>query len=69
MTNPTIPPENPPPSNTGEVARASLWRFLKPLGKSSEKGKTGMAAVKKEQLPEHATPLSKQQQQNIKGGQ
>ena len=68
MTN-KITSENVRPSNTREAAEASLWRFLKPLSKEPKPGTTGMAAVKKEQLPEHGfTSLSEQRQQNIKGG-
>ena len=62
---------SPPRSNNAlDSARKSLWDFLKPLDKNPKPGTTGVAAIKKEQLSEHnMTPLSKQQQQNIKAGQ
>lgn len=62
--------DNLRPANAREAAQNSLNSFLKPLSESPKPGTTGAAAIKKEQLPEHGkTPLSQQQQQNIKAGQ
>lgn len=67
MTDSVVDVENARPANPGKAAEQSLWKFLKPMGPQTEAGKTGFGAIKKEQLAEHHfTPLSKQQQNNIR---
>lgn len=60
-------PEIPPPNNTLQAALESLWCFLKPLGKNTKPGTTGISAIKKSMLSEHGPQnLQQQRDANIK---